>query len=786
MKTKLFIVAALGLWLETNAQELSKVSVVKNQISTTNYHLNNQTKVQDTYNKLDKVYMLDFTHAKTKSLDVELIENTKKAVKKANFVDYSNVQAIGDLLAIQPEALTVVIPFKENNLTIDLVKVDLFGDGFQVNSDQPEMVQGVKTGVYYQGTVRGENSLAAFSFFENEFTALISNDWDTDRTIEIGRIEDNSKNIDRTHIIYSDDDLLVNVSHPCESESLDQYHEAVEGLAHENFSHNSAEKALYKCVTYFWETSYNLYTSKGSTQAVSNYMTSLFNNFQLIYNNESIGSKLNQLYIWTTQDSYNNTLATYAANRSNFGANLATLFSTNGGGGLGYVDVICSSSDYYRKGFCGSVGNSFASVPNFSWPVNVACHEVGHNLGSPHTHACSWTGGAIDGCGPAAGYNEGCNAALPTNGGTMMSYCHLLNIGINFSLGFGPQPGNLIRSRVNSCITLQCNETGIPGSSCSSSYEPNESQTTAATVTSGSTISAAISSSTDIDYYKITTTSTSNITFALTGPTGVDYDLIIYNNSGTQIGSSTGSTASETVTLNNLVAGTYAIKIYGYNGANTTTCYTFKATAIAATNCASAYEPNESFTAASVITLSTPVTSAISTSSDNDYFKIVTTSLGTYAFNMTGPSGVDFDMAVYNSSYSQIGAGTGLSSTEAVSLSNLAAGTYYVRIYGYNGATSSSCYNLTVSKTGASVSGSSNDTLFILSPNPATDKLMIHSSEMETPIKVDVIDINGQLLSKHQIAGNSSIDVGNLVPGVYFVRIFTENSGFTQLKFVKQ
>jgi hypothetical protein len=92
----------------------------------------------------------------------------------------------------------------------------------------------------------------------------------------------------------------------------------------------------------------------------------------------------------------------------------------------------------------------------------VVTHEQGHNLGSSHTHACVWNGNgtAIDGCGPAAGYTEGTCAAgpLPTSAvkGTIMSYCHLVSgIGINFNLGFGPQPTAVIVNAVNgaSCLT---------------------------------------------------------------------------------------------------------------------------------------------------------------------------------------------------------------------------------------------------------------------------------------------------------------------------------------------
>jgi len=70
-------------------------------------------------------------------------------------------------------------------------------------------------------------------------------------------------------------------------------------------------------------------------------------------------------------------------------------------------------------------------------------------------------GGAIDDCGPLAGYpNEG-NCALgpdPVNGGTIMSYCHLTNFGINFSNGFGPLPAAAIRGAINQslCLTTDC------------------------------------------------------------------------------------------------------------------------------------------------------------------------------------------------------------------------------------------------------------------------------------------------------------------------------------------
>ncbi|MDO8365643.1 MAG: zinc-dependent metalloprotease, partial [Saprospiraceae bacterium] len=145
-----------------------------------------------------------------------------------------------------------------------------------------------------------------------------------------------------------------------------------------------------------------------------------------------------------------------------YNGDLAHLVGIHNLGGVAYLDVLCNG--YYGVGYS-SIYSTYNNVPTYSWTVEVITHELGHNLGSPHTHACKWNGNntAIDGCGPTAGYSEGCNADLPTNGGTIMSYCHLLgNIGINFNNGFGPQPGDRIRSEVYNAACLTACGGGGP------------------------------------------------------------------------------------------------------------------------------------------------------------------------------------------------------------------------------------------------------------------------------------------------------------------------------------
>ena len=147
-------------------------------------------------------------------------------------------------------------------------------------------------------------------------------------------------------------------------------------------------------------------------------------------------------------------------------------------------------------------------------------------------------------------------------GGTLYNYRVQTNCGANGNSGFA---------------TAQF--TTLVASVCGTAFEPNETQASAAAIVSVVTNSAAITTATDNDYYKITTTATSNIVYNLVGPSGVDYDMTIFNSAGTQIGAGAGATSTETVTLNNQVAGTSFIRIFSFNGASSATCYTIKATA---------------------------------------------------------------------------------------------------------------------------------------------------------------------------------------------------------------
>ena len=209
-------------------------------------------------------------------------------------------------------------------------------------------------------------------------------------------------------------------------------------------------------------------------------MTSVFNNVDTLFDNDGITVALKSLFIWTEQDPYEGIGTSSSAYlfkfnevRPVFDGDVGQLVGIDAGGLGGVavtIDGLCSNSNFSYS----DVNFNYAIVPTYSWTILVVTHELGHLLGSPHTHACIWNGNntAIDNCGPSSigPGSEGYScledpAVIPYSAkGTIMSYCHLVNgVGTSFVNGFGPQPSARILNTVNNsnCLSTDCINTCI-------------------------------------------------------------------------------------------------------------------------------------------------------------------------------------------------------------------------------------------------------------------------------------------------------------------------------------
>ena len=388
----------------------------------------------------------------------DLPAEAKKGLSRGQRLKVSE-EAIREIYIKEPESIAVEIPLPgSSSKTFVYYKTRVVSDDFKVSTSDGKEFRGKKfTGVHYQ--VRPGNQtekVAALSFTENEVMGIFS---DEKTNWNIGLLPKGKGD----YIVFAEKDLMVNSGFSCGTPDIDP--ELMHpGTSQRGGSDKSVQSSgTCKVVKMYFECDYKMYQDNGSsTSATSSKITSMFSMVQQLFSNEQISVELDQVYVWTSTDPYatlspsNTVLSSFTTNRQAITQKLGHLVSTRPAsmGGIAWLDVVCNPAfGMYKFGFS-NIYNTFSAVPTYSWSVYCMTHEIGHNFGSNHTHWCGWIGGAIDNCYTSEPANGSSCAAGPavTNGGTMMSYCHLTSQGINFTKGFGTQPGAKIRSGF-SCIT---------------------------------------------------------------------------------------------------------------------------------------------------------------------------------------------------------------------------------------------------------------------------------------------------------------------------------------------
>jgi hypothetical protein len=125
-------------------------------------------------------------------------------------------------------------------------------------------------------------------------------------------------------------------------------------------------------------------------------------------------------------------------------------------GGIARLATLCN------RGFAYSVSGirGMYTYPtlNYTWDVMVVAHEIGHVFGAPHTHDCYWAP-PLDTCVTQTGnppigdacYRSPITPRRSWNGGSVMSYCHLVQQSVE--LTFRPKVASVIRnSRAANCL----------------------------------------------------------------------------------------------------------------------------------------------------------------------------------------------------------------------------------------------------------------------------------------------------------------------------------------------
>ncbi len=208
--------------------------------------------------------------------------------------------------------------------------------------------------------------------------------------------------------------------------------------------------------------------------------------------------------------------------------------------------------------------------------------------------------------------------------------------------------------------------------------------------------------------------------------------------------------------------------------------------------CNDNFESNNTRATAKTLPLNTDNTATISSSSDKDWFKFTTTSSAPKLKVTLTNLPADYDVRLYNSNGTQIGISqNGGTTNESITQNASRAASYYVQVYGYNSASSTSCYTLRVSTSGTNFFGENNTegimgsfkpdleqvNSFAVYPNPVKNKLTVYiNAENSSRTELSMVDITGRTLLKQPLQINKgmntiSVNIPTLPSGTYIVKV---------------
>lgn len=420
--------------------------------------------------------------AKSISGEFESFEIFNPEIKSAS-ENYSDAVEDGVVVAIDqtkinnirnqdPKQMQLSIPLKSNGETValDLIQVAVFSPDFKaITNNGIDITNEVDFGKHYRGIIAGNpNSLVSISVFESQISGFISND---EGNYTIGKLEDSEND----HIIYFDTDLKNDTQEIFCSTNDDGIAYSEEELTAP--ATNGQEPGDE--IDVYIESGQSVYNAfQGNLSNTIVFITGIFTQSYVLYANDGISVRTSSMMVWVTPDPFSGSnslsqLQTFTSNvnsnQQNLNGDIAHLIERQNFGGIAWLDGMCSNNNVCYSGLA---NNAVVAVPTYSWNVMVITHEMGHLMGSNHTHSCVWNGNntAIDGCAAVEG--DCAQPGNPATGGTIMSYCHLTGVGINFNKGFGPQPTAVILNKIanaGSCLDPEETENP-PVAVCKSTY----------------------------------------------------------------------------------------------------------------------------------------------------------------------------------------------------------------------------------------------------------------------------------------------------------------------------
>lgn len=203
----------------------------------------------------------------------------------------------------------------------------------------------------------------------------------------------------------------------------------------------------------------------------------------------------------------------------------------------------------------------------------------------------------------------------------------------------------------------------------------------------------------DSDYFRVTASASGSMAFrvAFQNSQG-DIELEVLDAARNRIGMSATTANVEQVSFTAVAGQYYYARIWGYEGALNPN-YTLTVDQPGGTTpSGDQFEDNDTFATARTLTAAdaTFTSLSIDTANDGDYYRVVPTASGSMTVGLAFQhSQGDIDMQILSASQSQIGLSDSTSNAEQFTWNVTAGQAYYIRVFGYEGATNPN-YSMTI------------------------------------------------------------------------------------------
>lgn len=265
-------------------------------------------------------------------------QDVSEVVSHAVFFDI-NTTVRQQILASNSEMLVLSVPFEHETSDLFLIEAPVLSEGAAVFAasmrNTPVQIDAMK---FYWGVVDGfPGSFVSLTVFPEGVMGFITVN---DQDYTLGKMENSD-----THMLYRNNDILVTSGLGCH---VDELMEDVEEMPHHQ-QQQGGNRDASNCVNMYVEANYNIYQDKGSVAATTSYVMGLFNQVGILYANELINFSVQELLVWDIPSGYIGPNSGDCLDQfldsigNNFNEDLAQLVSNCGGGGIAWIDVLCSS-----------------------------------------------------------------------------------------------------------------------------------------------------------------------------------------------------------------------------------------------------------------------------------------------------------------------------------------------------------------------------------------------------------------------------------------------------------